>query len=458
MMLALLAIISMFLIPALFIVAVAMGLVFSFGDYQESVKATAIITAKICMSASLALIVFVVLVYTTTPASETILWLGQVHDPTWDWPVRVAGIGIYLICLLFIWKPFSTKKRRITALCLAFALLMAVMGIVRFINYDRSLTTFSVAREDEHNNASLARYEPFRENTLAKSLDEPSDLKLEDNLPRLDGATALYPLYSAFARAVYPEADYPTMDYMGYVKPEAIITCTTTSRAFERLIEGEADLIFLAGVSEEQREMAAERGLELIMTPIGREAFVFFVNKRNAATNLTIANIRDIYSGQTTNWRGISGENDRIRPFQRAKNSGSQTRLQEIMGDTPLMTAPENDYYDGMYQIYQAVAVYKNYQNALGYSFLYYINEMIASDEIKLLSIEGVPPTVENIANGTYPLAEDFYAIAVKREPESAEEAERLHNAEIFIEWILSPQGQSLVEKTGYVALKQGEK
>jgi phosphate transport system substrate-binding protein len=220
------------------------------------------------------------------------------------------------------------------------------------------------------------------------------------------------------------------------------------------LIAGEADVIFLMGVSEEQRELANERGLELRMTPIGREAFVFFVNKRNAATNLTVEDIRAIYSGQITNWREVGGDNDRIRPFQRAKNSGSQTRLMEIMGDTPLMTAPESDYYEEMYQIYQAVAVYKNYRNALGYSFLYYINEMIAGDEIKLLSIEGIEPTVENIANGSYPLASDFYAITVVREPESKEEIARTENAERFIEWILSPQGQSLVEKTGYVLLR----
>jgi len=55
---------------------------------------------------------------------------------------------------------------------------------------------------------NLTSYEPFREDTLAKSLDTESSLSLMDNLPRLDGATALYPLYSAFARATYPFAHY----------------------------------------------------------------------------------------------------------------------------------------------------------------------------------------------------------------------------------------------------------
>jgi phosphate transport system substrate-binding protein len=124
------------------------------------------------------------------------------------------------------------------------------------------------------------------------------------------------------------------------------------------------------------------------------------------------------------------------------------------MGDTPLMTAPEADYHDMMYEIYRSVAVYKNYRNALGYSFLFYINDMIAEDKIKFLSIDGVEPAAANIANNTYPFANYFYAITIIREPESKIEAERATNAEKLIEWILSPQGQYLVEQTGYVPIK----
>jgi phosphate transport system substrate-binding protein len=117
------------------------------------------------------------------------------------------------------------------------------------------------------------------------------------------------------------------------------------------------------------------------------------------------------------------------------------------------MTAPEADYHDLMQEMYRAVAVFRNHKNALGYSFLFYINTMIAGDKIKLLSINGIEPTASNIADGTYPFANDFYAITVFREPENEMEAERINNTEKLIEWILSPQGQTLVEKTGYVPL-----
>ena len=405
-----------------------------------------------------------------------IIW-GIVYDAItsdlWSGPARFSAhqiilitltttfcIGLFLICLLFIWKLFNAKVRKIIVISLTGTMIIFSGCFAGVKLYDDRLTISSVASEVESHgrDISLIEYEPFRENTLTKSLDEPSSLRLQDNLPRLEGATALYPLYAAFARAVYPEANYPvysTDNFFQNNNNNPVITCSMTSGAFERLINEEADVIFLMGVSEEQREMARERGLELILTPIGREAFVFFVNKRNSISNLTVDDVRGIYSGRITNWREVGGKNDSIRPYQRARNSGSQTMLMEIMGDTPLMTAPESDYHDLMYEIYRAVAVYKNYKNSLGYSFLFYINNMIAENEIKFLSINGVEPTTANIANGTYPFANDFFAITVVREPENETEAERIDNTEKLIEWILSPQGQSLVEKTGYVPISK---
>ena len=159
-----------------------------------------------------------------------------------------------------------------------------------------------------------------------------------------------------------------------------------------------------------------------------------------------------IYSGKIMNWSEVGGGNDEIRAYLRAKNSGSQTMLEEIMGGIPLFAAPEEDYLDMMKEMYMAVA-YKEYRNALGFSFRYYIGDMIGENKVKFLSIESVYPTKENIADGTYPFALDYYAITVEKEPMSERDRARIENAEKFIEWILSPQGQALTEKTGYIPL-----
>jgi phosphate transport system substrate-binding protein len=351
-----------------------------------------------------------------------------------DLYIAATCILAFLVCLLIIWKPLKEKARKITVCSLAAAALIMTSYIIGVNVYENSVLEINGSSEE----VNLADYEPFRADTLAKNLDEPSNLSLRENLPRLDGATALYPLYAAFARATYPEALYSV-----YNENNGII-CSRTSGAFNNLIDGKVDVIFLMGVSEEQRKLVQELGLELKLTPIGREAFVFFVNRRNPAINLTVQNVRDIYSGQVSSWRDLGGGNNDIMVYQRPGSSGSQVMLREIMGDIPIIDPPKEFIYDQMKEMYRAVA-YKNYRNALGYSFLFYIRDMIAENEIKFLSIDGVPPTAVNIASGAYPYAHDFYAITIKREPKTEDETERINNTEKLIEWILSSQGQSLV-------------
>src|SRR5690606_17803581 len=109
---------------------------------------------------------------------------------------------------------------------------------------------------------------------------------------------------------------------------------TTTPSAYSRLIEGNVDLIFAAEPSSGQIQAAEKAGVELQMTPIGREAFVFFVNARNPISNLSSADIRQIYSGEYGNWKELGGKDDEILPFQRPEDSGSQTMFIKFMGDT----------------------------------------------------------------------------------------------------------------------------
>ena len=79
------------------------------------------------------------------------------------------------------------------------------------------------------------------------------------------------------------------------------------------------------------------------------EAFVFFVNSRNPVNNLTSEQIRKIYSGAITDWSQISPRfAGTIKAFQRNEGSGSQTMLQKIMQDTPIMPPMTEDRLGGM--------------------------------------------------------------------------------------------------------------
>ena len=95
----------------------------------------------------------------------------------------------------------------------------------------------------------LSDYMPFEGKKVA-TLSEKRTLDKrvteEQTLPRLDGATALFPVYSAFCQAVYPKDTRYTWIVDDETDQNALITCTKTNRAYERLIEGKADIIFVA--------------------------------------------------------------------------------------------------------------------------------------------------------------------------------------------------------------------
>lgn len=288
---------------------------------------------------------------------------------------------------------------------------------------------------------ALSNYQAYSGEQVA-TLDAPSDFTLTQDLAVIDCATALYPVVSGFVQAVYPEGEYPSYDATS--EDAFPVYCSGTSSAYENLINGKVDVIFVAGPSENQQELAKDAGVELIMTPIGREAFVFFVNSKNPVDNLEIEEVQQIYTGEITNWKDVGGRNVVIKAFQRNENSGSQTALQRLMQGEELMAAPTDDTVSLMEGIIEKVSDYKNFKNAIGFSFRFYSTEMVRNDEIKLLKLNDISPTKETIRDGTYPISSAFYAITIKKNN---------RNVEAFIEWILSPQGQFLIEETGYVSI-----
>lgn len=346
----------------------------------------------------------------------------------------VVVIAAVLICAL--WGYIKNKKVCAVLAALGLVCAAVICGVTGYEAWRDSIPT--VGESDD----LLWEYRPYGERSKVAVLEESSELTFEDDddLPKLDGATALYPVYSAFARAVYPRWS------VDVAQPYDYLTCSTTTGAYENIVTGEADIIFVAAPSEEQKQFAADSGVELVFTPIGREAFVFFVNAQNPVESITVEQIQGIYSGELTKWSELGVEGlGKIRAFQRDEGSGSQSALERLMAGKELIKAPEEDIIDGMGGIITRTADYRNYKNAIGYSFRFYSTEMVSNNRIKLLSINGVAPSRENIENGTYPIASEFYAVTRSDADE---------NTLRLLEWIQSEQGQSLVEKTGYTSLE----
>lgn len=312
-------------------------------------------------------------------------------------------------------------------------LLLFFVGAIGISNYERELYFIRI----DDRGIQLDDYLPFYNKWKLARLDDYASYQMSRNVLRIDGATALYPIYSAFVEAVYPYGNYNYND--------SAVRCSQTGTAYQRLIRRETDVIFVAGPSTLQLSAAQAAGVEMELVPIGREAFIFFTHQDNPVSSLTIAQIQGIYSGEITNWSQVGGKKVPIAAFQRPEGSGSQTALQRLMDPIPIMTPKTEWVVAGMGGVLQQTAQYRNQANAIGYSFRYYAMQLVNVPGLKYLSINGVYPSRESILNETYPITSSFYAIYLK---------DNTHpELQPFIDWILSSEGQELIEKTGYVAL-----
>ncbi|MEM1503440.1 substrate-binding domain-containing protein [Domibacillus sp. 8LH] len=362
------------------------------------------------------------------------------------------GIGYLFIMIPVLYEltfliGFLARNRKLniqavkkTVLTAAAIVIFAGTGL--FITWERAKTVLPFHGFDYEGGNSSTDLTPYnvtnRDNILPK-LNEKSLFWIDkrQNMLVLDGAEAAFPVYSAFAQAVYKDAN----------QNSDFITFTNTIHAYERLLRGETDIYFGAEPSKAQLKMAKDAGVELVMTPIGKEAFVFFVNQHNPVQNLSTRQIQSIYSGKTRNWKEAGGNNQHILAFQRPENSGSQTWLQKIMAGKTIMTPVKEEVPEGMGGILEDVADYRNYKGAIGFSFRFFASGMQSYEQLRFLSIDGVAPVPQNIADGSYPFTATLYAITLKenKKPSLAP----------FLQWMQGEQGQQLVEETGYVRLNQ---
>ncbi len=344
----------------------------------------------------------------------------------------ITYIGLIVVPSLLLPLIWLKKRKKFLIIwCICAAVYGTALGTnFGIIKYNKSITV------NTSPNIDIQAYLPFEENSkIVKTYSKT--LKLTENLPKIDGAAALFPVYSAFVNAVYPNTTK---------LHDGIFEYNNTPDGYRLLAEKETDIFIGVYPSDEQRAYAEENQTTFEYTPIGTEAFVFFVHKDNPITNLTTEQIKDIYSGKITNWKDVGGKNEKIAAFQRNEGSGSQSMLKRFMGDTPITDAPTEMVNDLMAGIIEQVADYKSKTNSIGFSFRYYVEGIIKNPDIKMISIDGIAPTSENIRNGSYPILTPIYAVTYKENQNG--------NVDKLLEWILSDEGQYIINETGYVGIK----
>jgi ABC-type phosphate transport system substrate-binding protein len=273
-------------------------------------------------------------------------------------------------------------------------------------------------------------------------------LGFDKNMPKIDGSTSTYP---------FTEAVYRSLFLNGFSHPDMPAKHSKSHASYERLINGEVDMIFASVYpASDILELAKEKGVELELIPIAYDAMIFFTNSDNPIKGLTKKQISEIYvENKYSNWKALGGTSARLYPYCRNNDSGSHAQMEryflngneinEKIQKENTSVAMSNILTDVMNAQTDSPKGY-----GLGYSIYYYFQNMDEFYEtnkyLKLLEIDGVYPDDETIASGEYPLSNNTYLVLRKDEPEDSP-------ARKMAEFMLTADGQACVEEAGFGAL-----
>ena len=229
--------------------------------------------------------------------------------------------------------------------------------------------------------------------------------------------------------SVQPFAEVLAEEYMAHHSQGKIYVQGGGSSAGIHAVQTEA-----AQVGMSSRTLLPEEH-DLIGVPIAYDAIAIIVHPTNPITNLSIDQIKRIFSHQITNWSETGGRDQPITLVTREEGSGTRESFQHlIMGKTEISLAALVQDSNGA--IRQVAA---DDPNAIGYISLGLVN-----DRVKALKIDGVEANVENIKKQQYKFVRPFLFV-FKSNPQGL--------AKNFLDYILSVEGQKLLVQEGLVSV-----
>jgi len=280
------------------------------------------------------------------------------------------------------------------------------------------------------------------------------------NYPTVDSSTSAFPLNYIIACNILNASYYWVYDLYGYVMDLYVtaddsnisdfinhINISGTHDAYMNLIDGNADIVLVARPpSEDELSHANNNSVNLVTKAVALDAFVFITNVANPVESLTVKQIQDIYTGSITNWSQLGGNSLDIIAYQRNKNSGSQELMESlVMKDLEIAELPELTLF-GMGGPFDRL-VYDFQGEGLAYT-VYYYKEFLTntSDSIKMLGVNGVVPSYENISNSSYEYVTEVYAV-IRSDLDGDSNSYKLRD------WLLGESGQEIVRESGYVSI-----
>jgi len=219
----------------------------------------------------------------------------------------------------------------------------------------------------------------------------------------------------------------------------ALVNGTTTLANSSRPIKGE------------EKEAAKRNKIDVVEFKTAMDGLAVVVNASNLVEHLTLKQVGMIYTGYINNWKQVGGPDKKIIRYSRESNSGTYVFFKEHV----LMNrdyAADAQTMPGTSAVAEAVS---KDPNAIGYGGVAYF---ATNPKLKILKIKkedkgeaispmgaGGKPNYEAVWSGSYPIARYLYVYSAGR-PSDAVKA--------YLDWILGPEGQEIVEKMEYIPVK----
>ena len=196
------------------------------------------------------------------------------------------------------------------------------------------------------------------------------------------------------------------------------------------------------GVSElgmSSRELKAEEESQVKSNIIAYDGIAIIINKNNPIKNISLDQIKGIYTGEITNWNQIDGGKDApIVIVSREEGSGTRDAFQEIVGYKSEELKADAMISNGNGGIKETVASNKN---AVGFVSFEYLD-----DKVNIVNVENVEPKADLVKSGEYKISRQF--LLVNKDGALSEDGQK------FIDFILSDEGQTIVKKNKLIPIK----
>jgi phosphate transport system substrate-binding protein len=226
-------------------------------------------------------------------------------------------------------------------------------------------------------------------------------------------------------------------------KPEIKVTLTARGSlsGINGLVDGYADIAMSSREmkKEEKEKMQQKRGTAAKETIVAWDGIIPIVHPSNPVKNLTIAQLKDIYTGKVTDWGQVGGKKGDIIVVSRDFTSGTHEAWAElVLNNEQVVASAQEKSSSGA--VLEMVA---STPNAIGYDGIGYVE---GNNRIKRVNVEGQAASASSILDRSYKIARPLYLFTRENPNPTVGE---------FLDFIVSPEGQALIREAKFVPLSQ---